>query len=253
MVTVGIIGFGMVGKAVHNALLDHVEVLIVDPLYHDRTIEQMVRRNPMIIFVCVPTPSDGTDFKILRDTLDELKSCNFEGIVVVKSTALPGTLDNYDDVVYNPEFLSRATSYHDFLYPDVMVVGGKGYGICQVLMDFYDTHTNVVAKEVVYTDVKTAALIKYATNTFYALKVTFMNEIYDVAQKVGADYDLLIAALAANPRMGNYHFMVPGPDGERGFGGPCLPKDTKALAEAFDVELLKTVLKLNERHNRTIE
>lgn len=252
MMKVGIIGFGMVGRAVHNALLKNVDAVIVDPQYSATTIEQLVMAEPVIVFICVPTPSDGTDFEILRDTLNQLTTHNYRGIIVVKSTALPGVLDEYD-IVYNPEFLSRSTAFQDFIYPDVMVIGGNGFGICQTLFDFYSTHTNVAPKRTFYTDVKTAALIKYATNAFYATKVTFMNEIYDIAQHVGADYDLLSDALAANPRMGDHHFMVPGPDGDRGFGGPCLPKDTKALAETFDIELLKMVLKINDGYNRTIE
>jgi len=251
-INVGIIGFGMVGKAVHNALLDNVRPHIVDPLYSGNTIESVVEeQKPVIIFVCVPTPTDGTNFSILRDTLDRLKACNYQGMVVVKSTALPGVLDGYD-VLYNPEFLSRATANQDFIFPDVLVIGGPAHQ-CQLLFNFYAVHTNVAPRQTFFTDIKTAALIKYTTNAFYALKVTFMNEIYDVAQKVGADYNLLSEALAANPRMGNHHFMVPGPDGERGFGGPCLPKDTTALAEAFDIDLLKTVLEINKKHNRTIE
>lgn len=246
---VGIIGFGMVGKAVHNAFLDSVTPIVVDPQYTNNTIEQLIEMDPLIVFVCVPTPTDGTNFSILRDTLDRLKS--YTGLVVVKSTVLPGVLDGYD-VLYNPEFLSRATSYDDFIYPDVLVIGGD-MNACQLLFNFYAVHTNVAPKKLFYTDVKTAALIKYATNAFYATKVTFMNEIYDVAQKVGADYNLLCEALAANPRMGSHHFMVPGPDGDRGFGGPCLPKDTQALAEAFDIDLLKTVLEINKKHNRTVE
>jgi UDPglucose 6-dehydrogenase len=83
-------------------------------------------------------------------------------------------------------------------------------------------------------------------NTFYALKVTYMNSIYDVAQDMGADYATAAEILSTHPWMGSHHFAVPGPDGQRGFGGPCLPKDTKALTHKYKLALLDTVLELNK-------
>ena len=85
-------------------------------------------------------------------------------------------------------------------------------------------------------------------NSFYATKVTFMNQMYDVAQQLGVNWSHISSILANHPWMGTHHFQVPGPDGERGFGGPCLPKDTEALVKEYDVELLKTVLEINQKY-----
>jgi UDP-glucose 6-dehydrogenase len=75
-----------------------------------------------------------------------------------------------------------------------------------------------------------------------------MNEMYDIAQQLGVDWNAVAMVLANHPWMGSHHFQVPGPDGSRGFGGPCLPKDSEALAKAFDVKLLNTVLELNKHY-----
>jgi UDPglucose 6-dehydrogenase len=82
-------------------------------------------------------------------------------------------------------------------------------------------------------------------NSFYATKVTFMNGMYDVANELGVDWNSVTSILKEQPWMGTHHFDVPGPDGQRGFGGPCLPKDTEALTKAFDLPILDKVLELN--------
>ena len=101
------------------------------------------------------------------------------------------------------------------------------------------------------TDINTASFIKYTMNSFYATKVTFMNSMYDVAKKMNVNYEEATQILSKHPWMGSNHFKVPGPDGKRGFGGPCLPKDTECLVKKYDVELLKNVLELN-KHYRTV-
>ena len=85
-------------------------------------------------------------------------------------------------------------------------------------------------------------------NSFYATKVTFMNQMYDVANELGVDFNQVGNILSQHPWMGTHHFQVPGPDGKRGFGGPCLPKDTAALVKEYDVEILKSVLALNDKY-----
>jgi UDPglucose 6-dehydrogenase len=244
---IGIVGYGMVGKAVACGF-GKTGKLISDPQYNDLSIGYMVSRNPQAIFVCVPTPTDNSNYKILREVLDTIKSNNYTGLVIVKSTVLPSVLSSYD-VVYNPEFLSRATYEEDFVNPPFVLFGGTPDKVQQAI-DLYKKYSTVNMSVVKTTDIETASLAKYAMNSFYALKVTHMNAIYDVANSIGADYAQLVDVLKMQPWMGTHHFNVPGPDGERGFGGPCLPKDTKALADAFDIELLKTVLEVNEQYRK---
>lgn len=240
---IGIIGYGMVGKAVKNGF-SKTSILISDPAYNDLTIEYMCSKDVDAIFVCVPTPTDDTNYKILTDVLNTIKAQDYKGLVVVKSTVLPQYLEPYD-VLYNPEFLSRATADNDFINPPMVIIGGDA-DKAERLLEIYKTGSTVNLDKVFITTIENACMAKYCMNSFYATKITFMNQMYDVANTVGADWSEVTGILRNHPWMGTHHFEVPGPDGQRGFGGPCLPKDTEALTNEFEVPLLDTVLLLNK-------
>lgn len=242
---IGIIGYGMVGKAVAHGF-SKTDILISDPAINDLSIDYMCSKQPDAIFVCVPTPTDDTEYATLKEVLLSIELYDYKGIVVVKSTVLPNHLSGFD-VVYNPEFLSRATANDDFVNPPMVILGGD-IDKTSKLADIYRACSTVNMDHVVFTDVKTACMAKYCMNSFYATKVTFMNQMYDVAEQIGVNWNEITPILASHPWMGTHHFQVPGPDGQRGFGGPCLPKDTAALVKEFDVELLKTVLSLNDKY-----
>jgi UDPglucose 6-dehydrogenase len=242
---IGVIGYGMVGKAVVNAFTKAPR-LICDPKYNDLTIENLIGQNPEVIFVCVPTPTDDTNYSILCGVLQQIKDANYTGITVVKSTVLPKYIEDFD-VVYNPEFLSRATANEDFINPPMVILGGDIDKTHRVA-DIYRTYSIVNMDCVKFTDIKTASLAKYTMNSFYATKVTFMNQMYDVAQQMGVEWNNVTDILSLQPWMGTHHFQVPGPDGSRGFGGPCLPKDTEALVKEYNLSLLQQVLELNSEY-----
>jgi len=237
---IGIIGYGFVGKAVEYGFRK-VECYISDPKYNNITIEDVCNKKPKVIFVCVPTPTDNTNYSCLIDVLEDIKKNNYKGIICVKSTILPEHIEKYD-VVYSPEFLSRNTFKKDFVRPKMLIIGGKK---SKKLLSIYNKYSFVKTKKVFLTDIKTASLLKYIMNSFYSLKITYMNAIFDVAKEMKIDYNGLIKILAKHPWMGTHHFEVPGPDGKRGFGGPCFPKDVKAFTEKYNIKLLDEVLKLN--------
>jgi len=242
---IGIIGYGFVGKAVANGF-SKTSILLSDPKYNDLTIEHVCSHNPEAIFVCVPTPTDDTEYKILTDVLDSIFATNYKGIVVVKSTVLPNYLAPYD-VVYNPEFLSRKTAFEDFVNPPFVLFGGPQEKTLE-LYQIYKKYSTVKLDIVKFTDIKTASLAKYTFNTFFATKLIFMNQLYDVAQHLGVDFNELKSVLKLNPwMMGVSHLDVPGHEG-RGFSGPCLPKDTQAFTNEFGIKLLDTVLELNSMY-----
>jgi len=242
---IGIIGYGMVGRAVAYGF-SKTSHIISDPAINTVTIKDVIDTDPEAVFVCVPTPTDDSNYAILKSVLDEIKSLNYQGLVIVKSTVLPKYLEEYD-IVFNPEFLSRATSLQDFVEPPMLILGGDRAVEAKTL---YDKYSTVETEHVFLVDVASAALTKYAMNCFYALKVTYMNSIKDVADSTGADYQKMTEMLSKHPWMGSHHFQVPGPDGARGFGGPCLPKDTEALVKEYNVELLGKVLELNEKYRK---
>ena len=247
---IGIVGYGYVGKAVEYGF-SKTKHIICDPVVNDITISNVVDVNPEAIFVCVPTPTDNTNYSNIKNVLTQIAELQYTGIVVVKSTILFNHLDGFD-VVVNPEFLSRGSSNHDFVNPPFVLFGGDKTNTSK-LQDIYLKYSTVCLNNTIHTDITTASLAKYCFNSFYATKITFLNQIYDVCEAVGVSYDSLKDILKLNPWMGTYHFDVPGHEG-RGFGGPCLPKDTEALQRAYNLDLLSTVLKLNDRYtdNNTI-
>ena len=241
---IGIIGYGMVGKAVEYGF-PNTQHIISDPFYNEITIQDVVSAGPEAIFVCVPTPTDETQYTILDTVLNDIiYKSRYQGLTVVKSTVLPKYLEKFD-IIFNPEFLSRATSYQDFISPPLVVIGGNR---AADLLDVYNKYSIVDTSRTFLTDVKTAALVKYTFNTFYATKITFMNQMYDVAEQMGVNFKDVIDIVQHHPWVGTSHLQVPGPDGERGFGGPCLPKDTAALVREYDLPLLDTVLSLNSQY-----
>jgi len=244
---IGIIGYGYVGKAVRYGFKNS-KVIISDPKYNEITTEQLCQLNPKVIFVCVPTPTDDTEYSLLKEILLKIKTTSYKGLVVVKSTILPHHIENFD-ILYNPEFLSRKTYKKDFVNPPFVVIGGNSKD-SKKLVKFYKKNSSVKTKKYFLTDIRTASLVKYTLNCFYGLKITYMNMIYDVCKEIDVDYFSLINIIKHNSWIGSHHFQVPGPDGQRGFGGTCLPKDTEAFTKEYDNELLKVVLKLNESYRQ---
>lgn len=243
---IGIIGYGMVGQAVANGF-SKTQVVYSDPKFNKITISDICAKNCDVIFVCVPTPTDDSNYELLIHTLSSIEETHYSGIVVVKSTVLPDYIEQFN-VVYNPEFLSRATANEDFINPPFVLIGSNDKEKAEKLRKIYLEQSVVCMDNVIITDVKTAAMAKYCMNSFYATKVTFMNQMFDVAQQLGIRWNDVTDILSKHPWMGTHHFQVPGPDGSRGFGGPCLPKDTEALVKEFNIELLKTVLDINKKY-----
>jgi UDP-glucose 6-dehydrogenase len=241
-VAIGIIGYGVVGKAVH-AGFNIADVRIVDPLHTELTVQDICVSDVDAIFVCIPTPDTDPTFNEMTLLLDEIVNTGYTGLIVVKSTALPTVLLNRP-IVFNPEFLTHRTADEDFIHPVYVVVAGDR---ANELIDFYQEHSNVDLTHVYNVDIQTACFIKYVANTFYALKVTFMNEMAVAATQMGADYVAATDILKTNPAMGNNHMDVPGPDGMCGFGGGCLPKDVNMFLTYYNSELLQLTRKLNDK------
>jgi len=274
MKSVGIIGYGFVGKALGQlAIKDQIRCVPFD-VYNESFAgpQQMLEAfNCDYVVVCVPTPQDEDgmlDVSIVVDAAEKWEEfCqNEESILVIKSTVPPGCVDELcehletDRIVHNPEFLSQNTHMEDFMNIDEIVVGGKREH-CESLMELYKTwvHVHPVRKSklrfedggytvygepsYVITDAMTAEMIKMVRNSFYATKLTFMNEVRDLCDKMKINYGNFretFARSGKNSWINPQHTVVPGVDGKRGFGGKCLPKDAiglVALAKTYDVEM----------------
>lgn len=260
----GIIGAGFVGGSVIKGFDRDVEQFVVDPLINDNTIIDLVNYDPPLLFVCVPTPekkSGDVDVSIAREVLNELDQEKYKGIVVIKSTITPRHLtkmkkDYKLNLVYNPEFLTEANAHADFINPHMQVLGGK-WRDCDRVEKAYCRHSSVKVVPTYKVDLITASLIKYTINSWLATKVIFFNELFELHKASGShsSWEQFTEMLGTDPRIGKSHMKVPGPDGKKGFGGHCFPKDTKALLHfaenmCVDLEVLKTAVYMNDKHYR---
>lgn len=255
---IGIIGYGFVGKALADGIIDDVNILKIDPKLNTTT-KDLIDFNPGIIFICVPTPmnDDGTqDISILKNVIEESSTYCPNAIIVLKSTVLPSYITSLDNqitsLVVNPEFLRENFASEDFINSDLIIFGSKNLSYSQEVSNFYKKYTKCINKEYVFVDAVTASLIKYTINSFLASKVIFFNEVKKIFDNSATDdsWADFIKALSLDQRIGNSHMEVPGPDGRYGFGGACFPKDTNALYNyscniGSEFELLKKVILLN--------
>ena len=249
---VAIIGYGFVGKALEFGIKDNVEIFKVDPKLKTG-ISDLLDFKPNICFICVPTPmnDDGTqNISILQDVIKDFKMLSISPLIVVKSTVLPKHItelkEQIPNIIYNPEFLRERSANEDFINSELILFGGQKEHTDD-LAKFYKNHTNCVNKTYQHTDLISASLIKYSINTFLATKVTFFNELYKLFKKSGSSdsWDNITNIISIDKRIGASHMQVPGHDGKFGFGGPCLPKDCKALI-SYSKELNKPLMILNQ-------
>ena len=227
-----IAGYGFVGKAVFNALKDKHEVVIVDPQYTTNEVKQHHDADGLIICVNTPTGENGIiDANNVSNVLDEVPVFM---PVLIKSSVTPEVIEALNDIypdhciTYSPEFLRATSADKDFLNQKYVVLGGEDPE-CFWQELFQTTLPN--CKLVFNCTAKEACLVKYSTNSFLALKTSFFNQINDVCEETGMDFDIVRHILTNDSRIGNGHTMVPGPDGERGWGGACFPKDTAAFIQ----------------------
>jgi len=225
-----------------------------------------------VIFLALPTPpgEDGSaDLSYILAVAKELgKIINEYKIIVDKSTVPVGTAEKvkqvmlesrqrakgkeegfsetWFDVVSNPEFLREGFAVDDFLKPDRVIVGTRSETAKKIMEELYLPYVRS-GNPILFMDEKSAELTKYAANAFLATKITFMNEIANLCEKLGADVDMVRTGIGSDERIGK-RFLFPG----IGYGGSCFPKDVQALAQSasqcdYDFKLLDAVMAVNEK------
>jgi UDPglucose 6-dehydrogenase len=242
---IGIIGLGFVGTAIAKSIELLTQSVIIDPSKgHNNTYEDIKQCTG--IFICVPSPQNtdnSCDTSILESVLKELKAVDYNGVIISKCTAPPDVYirlnELYPNLVHSPEFLTAANATNDYFHGKFSIIGGKIPAYCREAQRIIElTQPNL--KQIEHCTIGEAALSKYTINSFLAIKVVFMNEIYEIAKAAGLDYANISKLVSLDLRFGQSHLKVPGPDGSLGFGGMCFPKDTAALlkyAESVDVNL----------------
>lgn len=222
--------------------------------------------NAKIIFLALPTPpgEDGSaDLSYVLGVAEQLgKMLKDYKIIVDKSTVPVGTAEKVHaavaknckvefDVVSNPEFLREGFAVDDFLKPDRVVIGTSSDRARKLMEELYKPYVRQ-GNPIIFMDEKSAELTKYAANAFLATKITFMNEIANLCEKVGANVDMVRIGIGSDDRIGK-RFLFPG----IGYGGSCFPKDVQALAKSAgevkqEMKILDAVMEINERQKTVI-
>jgi UDPglucose 6-dehydrogenase len=218
-------------------------------------------KDAQIIFMALPTPPGGdgaADLSyILGAAKDISKLITEYKVIVNKSTVPVGTADKVKavfaentsievDVVSNPEFLREGVAVDDFMKPDRVVLGTKSEKAKKLMTELYGPYVRQ-GNPILFMDERSSELTKYAANSFLATKITFMNEVANLCELVGADVDAVRRGIGSDDRIGK-RFLFPGV----GYGGSCFPKDVQALVKssddyAYDFQILKSVMEVNER------
>ncbi|TKB99642.1 UDP-glucose dehydrogenase family protein [Pedobacter cryotolerans] len=218
-------------------------------------------KDAQIIFMALPTPPGGdgaADLSyILGAAKDISKLITDYKVIVNKSTVPVGTADKVSavfaentnvevDVVSNPEFLREGVAVDDFMKPDRVVLGTKSERAKKLMTELYGPYVRQ-GNPILFMDERSSELTKYAANSFLATKITFMNEVANLCEMVGADVDAVRRGIGSDERIGK-RFLFPG----IGYGGSCFPKDVQALVKAadeskYDFQILKSVMEVNER------
>ena len=214
-----------------------------------------------MIFLALPTPpgADGAaDLKYVLGVAEELgKLIKGYKVIVNKSTVPVSTADkvrvaiakNYHgdfDVVSNPEFLREGVAVDDFMKPDRVVIGTNSERARKLMSELYAPFVRQ-GNPIIFMDERSSELTKYAANSFLAMKISFMNEIAQLCEKMGADVDMVRRGIGSDERIGK-RFLFSG----IGYGGSCFPKDVQALIQSadaidYDFKILKAVEKVNQR------
>lgn len=229
------------------------------------SLDHAVKRSD-IIFLCLPTPSStngAADLTAVFSVVEQIAVCaDREKLLVCKSTVPVGTVDTIRqnlasrarypiEVVSNPEFLKEGSAVQDCFKPDRVVIGTQNAKVVETLRELYEPFVRT-GNPVIVMDACSAEMTKYAANAFLATKISFMNELANFCERVGADIEAVRKGIGADPRIGK-QFIFPGV----GYGGSCFPKDVRALihlAEEHGQELkiLKAVHAVNEEQKRLL-
>jgi UDPglucose 6-dehydrogenase len=229
---VGIIGNGFVGESQAFAFsaTNEVRIYDIDPLKATHSLNDINECD--FIFVCVPTPMMSNGEQDLSFIENVFEHAIGGPIYIIKSTVLPGTTSQLTkqypnlSIIFSPEFLTERNAKLDMLTQARIILGGN-----RKLTDIAETlfANRFMNRHFIHTDSTTAELIKYMNNTFFATKVSIMNEFKRLSDAIGADWNQALYGFASDGRIGDSHLHVPGPDGKMGYGGTCFPKDVNAL------------------------
>ena len=235
---VGVIGNGFVGEAISFAFSSISDIYIFDK-DQSRSLNDIESvHNCDFVFVCVPTPmyEDGSQDLSYVESVFEMAT--ERPLYILKSTVLPGTTERLSKqypnlkIIFSPEFLTERTAKLDMLTQSRIILGGDSK-LTKFGREIFNLRFK--NKNIIETDSITAELIKYMNNSFFATKVSIMNEFKLLSDKIGANWEDALNGFSSDGRVGDSHLNVPGHDGKLGYGGTCFPKDVSSLIHYAEI------------------
>ena len=256
---IGIIGIGVVGSALRDGFLKLGHKVVVHDTKLRTNIETVL--GTQVVYLCLPTPSleDGScNTTIVKSVVAQLAALEYQGIVVIKSTVSPGTTKSFQqqypqiEIACVPEFLRERVALPDFI---------ENQSVCIIGTDSLDTYEIIksshgsLPKKFRRVEPIEAELTKYFCNVYNAMHITFANNFYEVCQKLEADYDQIKGSVVLHAHIHDKYLDCN--ENLRGFGGNCLPKDTRALVHivkhlGMDVRLFESILEDNAKYETTV-
>lgn len=256
---IGVYGVGVIGSAISSGFEFFGHRVEKHDLKLQSSVDELL--DCEAIFICLPTPPNnegGCDVSIVEGAVKELSEKEFSGVVVIKSTVEPGFYrrrmedSNNLRLVSCPEFLRERSAKRDFIGHGVCVIGAANKVdfdlVRQIHLDFTDAFFECTPEE--------AEVIKYFHNSFNALRIAFANQFFDLCDYLNISYETVLEGVVTRNDYSKSYLRVSSE--MRGFGGPCLPKDTLALANFFENQLgqneniFKAIMKINERLEITV-
>ena len=238
-------------------LEDHIKNLeVAENISFYSDYESSIDKKTDIVFVCVQTPTDletgKTDTKYLKNVLDKLNNFKkYDFTICIKSTVNNKLIQNiceeinldYEKIIFNPEFLREGSALFDFFNPDRIVIGGSNKNSLDKCLKLYESFEC----EKIITDSISSQIIKYLSNTYLAMRLSFVNETFKLASEFGGNPNQILEAIGKDNRIGNHYFR-PSP----GWGGSCFPKDVKEVTNYFQHDyqspLISKIIESNESH-----
>lgn len=239
--TIGIIGGGFVGQILKRY---YPEAKVYDINEKFDELEDVINKD--IVFIAFNLRDNAIEGTTKID--DYLYHLKGDAIVVIKSTFVPGTTDKLQEkypnlrIVYNPEFLTEMTAWEDFSHPQFQILG-MPHSTLHLAHEIFELLPDAPVKRII--SPLDAEMLKHAQNSYYALKVTWFNQLYDVCKEKGADYETLREIMVQNPWIGDSHSTI-FHKGYRGYGGKCLSKDPKALSRVAKFPLIEHMEEYND-------
>lgn len=260
-VKIGVIGNGIVGSATARSFIEHVdEVRVYDKVPTKRVNPLLETLACDLVFICLPTPQDKPNLRCDTSILDEffeaMREDYRETNFVLRSTVPIGYTKSiaekygFKSLIHSPEFLTARCAFTDAQMPARNILGYVANSMSYVLTDCEKQLQSLLKKRFPSVPIHKmtsdeSESVKLMLNSFFAVKVSFFNEMYELCRKLGLDWERVLNGILSDGRIAYSHTKVPGPDGKLGYGGTCLPKDIASLIDTFDKNALKSPVLLS--------